>query len=222
LNRLGVFSQLSPTNYWTFNHLTTSIKPQSLEEYQQRRKRKLIFYARPEEHANRNLFPVGLMAIKKAISLGHFTDWEITGIGSLTGPMKYQIGNKQVLTIYPKTDYKTYQNFVRTGDVGLSLMMAPHPGVVHYEMVNAGLVVVVNTFQTRSVDYYHQYSSLFVPVENHLEDIVNGLIKAEKMSFDCQLRFEKNQSNNFDEKITSWDSVFPANRIKKVFTEIIG
>jgi hypothetical protein len=219
LNKLGVFSGRFTENYWTFDHITNSIRPQSLEEYNLKRKRKLIFYARPESHANRNLFSVGVMAIKGALNKGHFLDWEIVGMGSLSGPLKYQITNNQEMTIYPKTNSETYQNFVRTGDVGLSLIMAPHPGLVHYEMVNAGLIVVVNTFETRSANYYNNYSPLFVPVENNLENIIEGSISAEKMSYDTILRFK---TQKFNHEKTSWDEVFPKEKIKKIFTEIIG
>src|SRR5262249_35642110 len=46
-----------------------------------KRRRRLLFYARTQPHATRNLFALGSLAIDRACSLGHFPEdmWDVVG-----------------------------------------------------------------------------------------------------------------------------------------------
>ena len=60
--------------------------PPTVRELAARDSRRLLFYARSEPHAKRNMFELGLIALSRAIEEGAFGDeWEFFGIGSVSG-----------------------------------------------------------------------------------------------------------------------------------------
>ncbi len=67
-----------------FENAITAIDPPAAAELAGRRPRRLLFYARPEPHAARNMFELGVLALSRALERGAFADgWELHGIGSV-------------------------------------------------------------------------------------------------------------------------------------------
>ena len=65
-----------------FENAITAIDPPAADELAGRRPRRLLFYARPEPHAARNMFELGVLALSRALERGAFADgWELHGIG---------------------------------------------------------------------------------------------------------------------------------------------
>ena len=57
------------------------------------RPRRLLFYARPEPHAARNMFELGVLALGRAAERGAFADgWELHGIGTVDGGRRLDLG----------------------------------------------------------------------------------------------------------------------------------
>jgi hypothetical protein len=77
---------------------------------------------------------------------------------------------------------------VKSFDVGLSLILAPHPGVVHFEMAAAGIVVVTNVYENRTAESLAGFSSNIIAVEPQIHAIARGLAIAAQRCTDVDAR----------------------------------
>jgi len=106
-------------------------------------KGRLLFYARPEGHAHRNLYELGYLGLIRAIEEGLFADgWEFHGIGSERGDQPLPGG--RTLKMLGKLGFDAYRQRLLDYDLGLSLMYTPHPSLLPLEMAAAGQLVVTN------------------------------------------------------------------------------
>ena len=72
-HRIGVFAEgdaAGERNSISFQNAITNVQAPSLEALRSRDTRRLLFYARPEDHAARNMFELGVLAIRRALSTG--------------------------------------------------------------------------------------------------------------------------------------------------------
>jgi glycosyltransferase involved in cell wall biosynthesis len=181
-NKLGVFSSEAAaggTSSAVFRNAITEVGPVSLGELQKRTRHRLLFYARPEPHAARNMFEMGVLALCQAIEAGVFAeDWEFTGIGSVGLRSSIPLSSGRRLDLVPRQSQTDYRELLRDHDVGLSLMYTPHPSLVPIEMAAAAMVVVTNTFANKSGEALRAVSSNFIAVRPAVGDIVEGLGEA--------------------------------------------
>ncbi len=179
-NSIGVFNGKSgKDSSISFHNAIVRIKPSA--QLYQRSTRKLLFYFRPEFHAGRNLSEVGFHALKTAINNGYFDneDWKFYGIGSLLpAKSKIQLTDKQDLKIIPKLNLEEYTEVLPEFDIGLSLMLSPHPSLVPIEMCAAGMVVVTNTFANKNETELHRISENFICAEPSINSIERALGQA--------------------------------------------
>ena len=140
------------------------------------RKKRLLFYARP--NAPRNLYEMGVLALKKAVERGVFSakEWEFFFIGEQIPPVS--LGHDMVIQCHPWLDYEGYARLVRSSDVGLSLMLSPHTSYPPLEMAAAGLIVVTSTFAVKTAERLRGLSANILPVIPKLDSIVEGLVSA--------------------------------------------
>ncbi|MEK6684062.1 MAG: glycosyltransferase [Nitrospirota bacterium] len=175
-----------------------------------RTKKKLLFYARPEAHAARNLFEIGLMALTRAIQAGAFNrdSWEFYGIGTLDHAQTILLDDRGVcLRFLPKADLKEYQDLLPQFDIGLSLMLSPHPSLVPIEMCAAGMLVVTNTFANKTEERLKEISSNFIPAEPSLDAVQQALVEAAARVEDyparirgARVKWTQSWENAFNEK----------------------
>ncbi len=176
-NSLGVFDRHGSGKYVSFEHVLSSIRKPTVESLSNRKTRKLLFYARPESHAARNLFAVGILAIREAISRGTFEDgnWEFYGIGSISFSQPIDLGNGHQMEILPRMSQEDYANTLGTFDLGMSLMYAPHPSVPPFEMAAAGMITVTTSYKSRSGQDMVDLSSNFIASHPDPQSIADGL-----------------------------------------------
>lgn len=111
-------------------------------------KHHLLFYARP--HHPRNLFALGVRLLDRAVATGiiDLDEWEIFFVGDdetqVTLGSAYRVINKGRL------GWQAYSEFLRTMDLGLVLMMSPHPSYPPFDMACSGGVVVTNRYENRT------------------------------------------------------------------------
>jgi len=150
-------------------------------------KKRLLFYARP--HAPRNLFEMGLVALRQAVDRGAFRhdEWEIGFIGDRLPAA--DLGSGVVTKSYPWRDYRSYARLLQSADVGLSLMLSPHTSYPPLEMAACGATVVTNTYSVKTAERLRQLSENLLPVEPRLDAIVAGLLAAEQRTSDLPERF---------------------------------
>ena len=63
-------------------------------------------------------------------------------------------------------------------DIGISLMYAPHPSILPFEMASAGLIVVTNHYEERDSAVLEAISSNLIAVEPSPDGIEEGLARA--------------------------------------------
>src|SRR5207253_9929916 len=115
----------------SFQNAITAIERPTAAELQGRRIRKLLFYARPEPHAARNMFELGLLALTRAGETGAMPPgWELHGIGTLASGRRIDLGSGVTLHLLRRAEQGAYARLLREHDVGLALMYTPHPSLV--------------------------------------------------------------------------------------------
>ncbi|MCW2958595.1 MAG: hypothetical protein JWP18_1398, partial [Solirubrobacterales bacterium] len=148
-NELGVYAagtEAGDRASRSFQNAITAVTAPTAAELQARTTRRLLFYARPEAHAARNMFELGVLALGRALELGAFRGgWELHGIGTVAAGGVLDLGGGAELQLVPRAQQRSYADVLRAHDVGLSLMYTPHPSLVPIEMASAGLLTVTNT-----------------------------------------------------------------------------
>ena len=172
--------------------------------------RRLLFYARPEEHAARNLFELGVMALSKLVrdERVDLSKWTFHGLGSLGGH-DLLLADGIIMELVPKVSLAEYIDRMPSFDIGLSLMMTPHPSLVPIEMAAAGMWVVTNTFANKTAEHLVAISSNIIGVVPTVDAIVDGLL-------DAIGRVEKLDDRLAGAAVhwpTDWNDAFPAETI---------
>jgi glycosyltransferase involved in cell wall biosynthesis len=172
-----------------FDNAITAIDPPSAAELARRRPRRLLFYARPEPHAARNMFELGVLALSRALERGAFADgWSLRGIGSVRAGRRLDLGGGALMELIPRAPQAGYGAFMREHDVGLALMYTPHPSLVPLEMASAGLVTVTNTFENKTAGALGAISGNLIAAEPGLEAIATALGEAAARAEDVDAR----------------------------------
>jgi glycosyltransferase involved in cell wall biosynthesis len=163
----------------SFENAITPVDAPDVQALERRRSRRLLFYARPEPHAARNMFELGVLALARAAKDGTFQrGWELHGIGSVAHGRPINLGGGAVLELMPRASQGAYAGLLREHDVGLALMYTPHPSLVPIEMASAGMLTVTNSFENKTAEAMAAISSNLITVEPSVEAIAAGLRNA--------------------------------------------
>jgi hypothetical protein len=192
INRLGVYApHVRPAERFSvpFQNTITDVGPITAEQLGERTKKKLLFYARPEPHAARNMFEVGMLALGQAIRDGAFgPEWDFYGIGTNEFAGDLPLAEGRVLHLLPRTDQRRYLEVLRDHDIGLALMYTPHPSLVPIEMASAGMLTVTTTCLNKTPPRLWEISENFVPVAPDIAAVAKGLRKAAENIGDIERR----------------------------------
>ncbi len=213
IHKIGVFSQSDgKLHHAVFKNAIQKFAP--LLDDLRHRERRILFYARPEAHAARNLFELGLMSLAKLARSPAFDSerWSFFGMGSIGGASKVKLAPGVFLEMMPKTDLQTYTERLPRHDVGLSLMLTPHPSLVPLEMASAGMWAVTNTFENKTEESLKAISTNLIAVEPTLDGIVRGLGVAIAKADDLEARIAGAQID----WPTDWKDAFEPSAIKKI------
>jgi hypothetical protein len=206
--RIGVFSSGNTRLHTYFEHALANVTPNlnSITSRGGRGGRKgLLWYARPERHAGRNLFEVCVLALSAAMKDGIIdSTWDLVGIGSLGHEYEIEIGGGQTLVVRSRVAQDEYEPMLQSFDVGLSLMWAPHPSVIPFEMAKAGVVAVTNTFGSRTHKVLSGFGHNIVSCDPSIVGIVAGICEASRRSCDYNARV----LGAALKLPTDWDAVF--------------
>jgi len=155
---------------------------------------KLLFYARPEAHATRNMFEVAFLALAGAIEEGNFDEsWEFHGIGSGHGDIDLPGGRK--LRMLGKFSLGDYRQALLQYDLGLSLMCTPHPSLLPLDMAAAGMVVVTNSCMNKTPERLRALSGNLIGAEPHIDGVRKGLRRAREQVHDTTRRVDGSRVN---------------------------
>jgi GT2 family glycosyltransferase len=161
-----------------FQNAITDVRPAPAAELAERATRRLLFYARPEEHAARNMFELGALALSRAVETGVLGGgWQLHGVGTVGGARSLELGGA-TLELVPRRDQAGYAELLREHDVGLALMYTPHPSLAPIEMAAAGMLTVTNTFETKTADALGAISPNLCAAEPSVDGVVEALRQA--------------------------------------------
>jgi hypothetical protein len=173
----------------SFENAITAIRAPSAAQLAARGTRRLLFYARPEPHAARNMFEMGVLALTRAVELGVLHgDWELHGIGTLDSGRRLELADGVVLELLPRSEQGEYARVLGEHDVGLSLMYTPHPSLVPIEMASAGMLTVTNSFENKTPEALAAISANLITAEPTVDAIAAALAEATAGSGDFERR----------------------------------
>ena len=218
--RLGVFAGADGDRTSTsFENAITTVGAVDPKALARRKKKRVLFYCRPEAHAARNLFEVGLLGLRKAVAAGAFRGWEFHGVGSVDVFARLDLSNGATLTMLPRMTQEEYRAVLPNYDVGLALMYTPHPSLVPLEMAAAGMCTVTTTYANKTADRLREVSANLIPVEGTVSAVAAGLGLAERAAADFPARAAAADVR----WATTWDEAFPVpllNRLDGFFRSV--
>jgi glycosyltransferase involved in cell wall biosynthesis len=189
----------------SFDNAITPVQAPAAAALASRDTRRLLFYARAEQHARRNMFELGLIALSTALERGVFgPEWEFGGVGSVEGRSSIGLPGGRVLEIHNRLPQAQYSEMLARHDVGLSLMFTPHPSLVPLEMASAGLLTVTNSFENKGPEELRRISPNLIVAEPTIEGVVEGLAEAAAGVGD----YERRVRGSAVDWSSDWDATF--------------
>lgn len=212
LHGIGVYSdgvEVGDRRSASFANAITGVEPPSEAQLAARGGRRLLFYARPESHASRNMFELGVLALAQAVSDGvPGPDWELHGIGGVEPGPPIDLGDGTMLEMLPRRDQHSYAELLRSHDAGLALMYTPHPSLVPIEMASAGMLTVTNSFENKTAAAMAGISSNLITVEPSIEGVYAGLREAvagvddfARRARGSEVRWSRDWNDSFDDPL---------------------
>lgn len=192
-----------------FQNAITPIDPPSAVELAHRKSRQLLFYARPEAHASRNMFELGVLALERALAAGAFGgEWQFHGIGAVDGTRQIALRGGVPLELFPRSAQGSYAEILRAHDVGLALMYTPHPSLVPIEMASAGMLTVTNSFENKTAEAMAAISSNLIVAEPTIEEVSAALAAAAAAAGDYErrarasaVRWSRDWDDSYDDEL---------------------
>jgi len=166
------------------------------------RRRRLLFYARP--NAPRNLYELGLHALKDAVERGAFptAEWDLCVIGE---PMPATaLTPTSILQAEQWASYDDYAALLRSSDVGLALMLSPHTGYPALEMAASGMSAVTTAFATKTSQRLTMISSNIIPSAPTVKAVADALLRAYERTDDVRARVEASRTG----LPSTWEETF--------------
>jgi glycosyltransferase involved in cell wall biosynthesis len=201
----------------SFQNAITPVRRPTVADLAGPRPRRLLFYARPEAHASRNMFELGVLALTRAVAAGAFSGWELRGIGAIGSGSSLTIARGARLQMVPRADQGSYGDLLRGHDVGLALMLTPHPSLVPIEMASAGMLAVTNSFENKTAAAMRRISPNLLAPEPTVAAVADALTAAASAVGDLDGRV-RGAAVNWS---SDWGESLPDSLIARV-VELIG
>jgi len=120
------------------------------------------------------------------------------------------------MQVMSKMSLQEYASYLPDFDMGMSLMLTPHPSLVPLEMAGAGLVTITNSYANKTAARLRAISANFEVGEPNVEDLVAAIMRAEERIEDVAGRV---RGADIDWP-TSWDNAIrPEDRLR-LFDEL--
>ena len=214
--RIGIFSGevAEFRDYAWFEHALNQMPRQDAAAMRARRTRSMIVYARPEAHAGRNLFDIIVIALQDLCREGIFdASWSFVGLGALSDLADVRLSDDHHLQLRKKVDAQDYARLMGGIDIGISLMCAPHPSLVPFEMAMTGALVVTNTFANRPAEDIRSISGNLVACELGLASLKAAIREALGRVED----FDARERDTLHAPPRAWREIFDNGFIDRVF-----
>ena len=214
--RVGIFREPVEefVDYAWFEHALNAMPRQSADQMRARTAHSVIVYARPEAHAGRNLFDIIVIALQDLCREGIFDgSWSFIGLGALSDLDDVRLSDDHHLELRKKVDTQDYARLMGGIDIGISLMCAPHPSLVPFEMAMTGALVVTNSFTNRSPEEISAISGNLIACELGLASFKAAIREALRRVPDADAR----ERDTLRAPPRGWREIFDAGFIARVF-----
>jgi hypothetical protein len=193
----------------SFENAITQVVAPRAAELRGRSPRRLLFYARPEPHAARNMYELGMLALARAIDDGAFQrGWELRGIGTVREGRRVALTAGAELELLPRAGQREYASLLPQHDLGLALMYTPHPSLVPIEMAAAGMIAVTNSFENKTPAALAAISSNLIAAPPTIAGVAAALAEgaatvedAERRVAGSDVRWSRSWEESFDERL---------------------
>ncbi|WP_209509377.1 rhamnosyltransferase WsaF family glycosyltransferase [Ruegeria sp. HKCCE4150] len=134
-------------------------------------KRKLFFYARPNN--SRNLYATGMALLNQAALRGVIdpVQWEVHLVGRDLEHLLFDNGLSAVY--HDPMPWQDYMRFQQDMDAGLSLMYTPHPSYPPLDLATMGIPVLSNRFGLKTG--LEMYSNNIVTADLDMDSLLDGM-----------------------------------------------
>ena len=146
------------------------------------RKKRLLFYTRPE--AQRNLLEIGIGALMKILAEGRCNpdEWEFlstdTGVAGKCRPVVLSTSPEVILKPLAMRDLTTWADEIRNVDIMLSLILSPHTSYPPLEAAVCGALVVTNTWSVKTEERLRTISPNIIAGTPCVEGVADALVRA--------------------------------------------
>ena len=174
--RIGRLGAGNDSKSFVFRNAITAVRRPDPAELGRRTERSLAFYARPEKHAERNLFELGLLALERAIETGQLPEaWRIFGIGAVSEFDRIRLSRDRELVINERLPQAEYADWLEGHDVGVSLMLTPHPSLPPLEMAASGASTVTTVFANKTAEKLSGISTNLFGVDPDIDALAGAI-----------------------------------------------
>jgi hypothetical protein len=155
-------------------------------------RKRLIIYARPEPVGTRNDFALIIVALKRALQRGYFDEsrWSFHGIGAMSAHPQVELSRQSSMEVIPKLPLLEYEEFLLQGDIGISVISTPHPGIIHFQMAAFGLTTITYAIEGRSPEWLKSQSKNIIPCRPSIDGLCEAIAQAVENSDDIDARYE--------------------------------
>ena len=139
--------------------------------------KRIFFYYRPESFHSRNLPHEIMVAVNEFC--GRNSGFEIYMIGTIDTAYSYRINGNQVYVV-TKLSKEDYTEILSSCDLVVSMIYAPHPGVIAFQAAASGIPTITNIFENRDASLLKNLSDNFIPynpVCDSLVDLIESAIE---------------------------------------------
>ncbi len=138
------------------------------------RKKRLFIYARPEQHAARNMYEVAIAAVARAVRHGLLdpSAWEIFGLGSPADSVELA---GLSMTMLGKMRMDEYHALLPGFDLALALMYTPHPSLVPLELAAAGVPTITTSCGVKTATAMRRISPHFIVAEPTVDGVYDAI-----------------------------------------------
>ena len=179
-------------------------KPKKETQVVKKQRRRFILFARA--HETRNAFELSVAALSECVRMRILDPlkWEFLGVGGLDSKPICNLGdrgNNACIKMIQSVPEREYKRILEGGDIGLSLTLSPNPSFSAFDFAAAGMIVVTNSFETRTQETFDELGEHFIVAKPSLVGIINGISRA-------LLKIENmRKQKNWDSKLnlpTNW------------------
>jgi glycosyltransferase involved in cell wall biosynthesis len=160
---------------------------------------RIVIYGRPS--VERNLFTTLIASLEVSLCQLPLISCEILSVGELHENITLKSGH--VVKSLGKLSIQSYLNLLSNSDLGISLMMSPHPSYPPLEMASAGMQVITNDYFGYKKIWERRFPNLQV-VEPTISEISATIISSlSKKDATTKTSRDKEQEGNSIALVTS-------------------